>query len=190
MFSKRFTVSTLFALLSTPALAHAGGAGMSGFFSGFMHPIAGADHVLAMVAVGLLAPILGGQALWAVPGSFVLMMLVGGALGFSGINIPAAEIGILASIVVLGSAVATGRSWATGTAALVVGAFAVFHGYAHGVEMPAAAGATAYSLGFATATALLHGAGVLAGMTLFGKPQVVRLAGAATAVAGFAVPFM
>jgi urease accessory protein len=190
MFSKRFTISAIFAIMSTPVLAHTGSASTSGFFAGFTHPIAGADHVLAMVVVGLLASLLKGWARWAVPGSFLLMMLVGGGIGFSGINMPVAEIGIVASIVVLGLAVATGRSWAAGTAALVVGAFAVFHGYAHGVEMPVAMGATAYSLGFVTATALLHGVGILAGVTFLGKPQVIRFAGAAAAVAGFALPFV
>jgi urease accessory protein len=140
------------------------------------------------VTVGLLASLLGGRALWAVPASFVLMMLVGGALGFTGIHIPAVEIGILASIVVLGCIVATGRSLAVGAAAALVGVFAIFHGYAHGVEMPAAASAITYSLGFATATALLHGAGIMAGMTVL-KSQAIRFAGAASAAAGLMLAF-
>lgn len=186
MFSKRLILSASFGMMAAPALAHTGGVGASGLAAGFAHPLGGADHVLAMMTVGLLASMLGGRALWVVPATFVLMMLVGGALGLSGITVPAVEIGILASIVVLGGAVATGRPWRVGTAAVFVGAFAVFHGHAHGVEMPAAASAVAYSLGFAIATALLHGAGIVVGTTFF-KPRMARLAGAATAVAGLAL---
>jgi urease accessory protein len=189
MFSKRFVFSAGFAIMSAPALAHTGHSDVSGLVAGFMHPIGGADHVLAMVTVGLLASLLGGRALWAVPASFVLMMLVGGALGFAGVDIPAVEIGIMTSIVVLGGLVATGRSWTVGTAAALAGVFAVFHGYAHGVEMPVAASAITYSFGFATATALLHGAGLLAGLMAFGKPHVIRFAGGASAAAGLVLAF-
>jgi urease accessory protein len=187
MFSKRIILSASLVMVSAPALAHTGGSHASGFAAGFSHPLGGADHMLAMVAVGVLASRLGGRALWAVPASFVVMMLIGGALGFSGIEMPAVEIGIAASIVVLGAAVALARSWTVRTSATLVGAFAVFHGYAHGTEMPGAASAAAYSVGFATATALVHGMGILVGNAFVGKPQMVRFAGAATALAGFAL---
>jgi urease accessory protein len=145
------------------------------------------DHVLAMVTVGLLAALLGKRALWAVPASFVAMMLVGGLLGLAGIEVPAVEAGILASIVVLGLVVATGKTWSVGPAVGLVGMFALFHGYAHGAEMPIGVGALSYSLGFMGATALLHGAGIIIGLTAVKHRQIIRLAGAASALAGVAL---
>ena len=149
-----------------------------------MHPLTGLDHALAMVAVGLLAALLGGRALWAVPGSFVAMMLIGGALGSAGVGIPAAEIGIAASVLALGSMVALGRTWSLGAAMALAGGFAIFHDYAHGAEIPAGAGALSYSLGFAAASTALHVAGMGAGMVTLGQWKVARLAGGAVAIAG------
>lgn len=172
--------------LATPAWAHTGVGLSSGFASGFTHPLHGQDHVLAMVTVGLLAALLRGRALWAVPASFVGMMLVGGGLGLSGFAVPAVEAGILMSIAVLGAVVAWGRTVPVSLAMALAGLFAVFHGYAHGTEIPLSVSAASYSLGFAAATILLHGVGIAAGRTVFGSPKVLRIAGAAIALAGVA----
>ena len=170
-------------LAVAPAFAHTG-FHVSGFSAGVLHPLGGLDHALAMMAVGLFAAMLGGRALWAVPGSFVAVMLIGGGLGFAGIDIPAAEIGIAASVLVLGFLVALGRTWPLGAAMALAGGFAVFHGYAHGAEIPSGAGPLSYSLGFAFASAVLHLAGLAAGLVTFGRWKVARLAGAAVTLGG------
>jgi urease accessory protein len=187
MISKRFILTTALTMASAPAWAHTGAGVTSDFVSGFVHPFHGMDHVLAMVTVGLFAATIGGRALWAVPASFVVMMLAGAALGGVRLGIPAGEAGILASVIVLGSAVAVGRSWPSMAAMGLTGTFAVFHGYAHGTEMPFGAGVASYSLGFALATTLLHGSGLLAGTACLSSRRVTRFAGAAVAVAGVAL---
>ncbi len=187
MVSKRLIAAAGFTMAAAPAWAHTGAGPASDFAAGFIHPLHGQDHVLAMVTVGLLACLLGGRALWAVPASFVAMMLVGGSLGLAGIGIPAVEFGILASIVVLGAVVAWGRSVPVGVAMALAGLFAVFHGHAHGSEMPLQASAATYALGFALAGAALHGLGIAAGLVAFGSPKMVRLAGACAALAGMAL---
>ncbi|WP_210495936.1 HupE/UreJ family protein [Microvirga antarctica] len=173
-------------LLASPALAHTGVGTTSDLTSGFLHPIGGLDHVLAMVAAGLFASVLGGRARWALPATFVAMMILGGTLGFAGLSLPGVEGWISLSVVVLGLVVMVGKAWPIGAAAGMVGGFAIFHGYAHGAEMPVAAGAGLYTLGFVAATALLHAVGVGAGIAS-SRPSVVRLAGAAVAVAGLAI---
>ena len=181
--SKTVLLALAAAGLASPALAHTGHGDVSGFSHGFAHPVGGLDHVLAMVAAGLFASTLGGRALWAVPAAFVAMMLVGGAAGMSGIEIPAAELGITLSIIVIGAAAALGRSWPVAAAMALVGAFAVFHGHAHGAEMPPASGALGYAAGFALATAVLHATGIALGL-LVRRTEIVRFAGAVTAVWG------
>lgn len=173
-------------LAATPAFAHTGHGDTAGFAQGVAHPIGGTDHMLAMVAVGLFASVIGGRALWAVPAAFVAMMLVSGGLGMAGVEVPAVEIGITLSIIVIGAAAALGRSWPLSAAMALAGAFAVFHGHAHGAEMPLASNALGYSAGFALATAGLHGVGVGAGV-LARNIRFARLAGAATAVCGLAL---
>ena len=186
----RFLIAFLTtALAATSAAAHTGGMATGGFATGFLHPIGGLDHVLAMVTVGLLAFHLGGRATWTVPASFVGMMVMGGILGVAGIALPLVEFAIVLSVVVLGAIVASGRAMPAVIAVAIVGLFAVFHGHAHGTEMPAAASGAAYGLGFVMATALLHGAGLLAGYGLarLGTKVgggIVRLGGAAASVAG------
>jgi urease accessory protein len=170
-------------LAATPAFAHTG-VHVSSFSAGVLHPLTGLDHALAMVAVGLFAALLGGRALWTVPGSFVAMMLISGALGFSGVAVPAVEIGIAASVLVLGLVVALGRAWPSSAAVVLVSSFAIFHGYAHGAEIPTGAGALSYSLGFALASTLLHVAGIAAGLVTLEGWKVGRLAGGAVAVGG------
>lgn len=179
----RIALAAAAALIASPALAHTGSDEMLGMVHGFLHPLGGLDHVLAMVCVGLFASLLGGRALWAVPAAFVAMMLAGGAAGLTGAALPAVELGIAVSIIVIGGVTALRLNWPVSAAMALVGVFAVFHGYAHGAEMPLDAGALAYSLGFALATALLHAAGVGAGMAIQ-RPAFVRLAGAATALVG------
>lgn len=168
------------------ALAHTGAGDTTGFMHGFRHPIGGADHLLAMVAVGLWAAQLGGRAVWAVPCTFVGVMILGGVLGFSGVPMPFIEEGILVSVLVLGVLIAGMFRFPVRYSAVIVGCFAVFHGHAHGAEMPAMIGAGAYTLGFALATALLHAAGMGLG-TLLRKTHlhtVTRLAGGAVALGG------
>lgn len=159
----RTLVTSIFALaflVPEVASAHTGHGATGGFAQGFVHPIAGMDHVLAMVAVGLFAGQLGGRALWLVPAAFVGIMALGGALGVAGVAVPAVEIGIALSVVVLGAAVAFRLKAPIALAMILVGAFAVFHGHAHGTEMPETATGVAYGIGFMLATALLHGAGI------------------------------
>ena len=132
----RLLIAAPLALLPTLALAHTGVGETSGFSHGFMHPVSGLDHILAMVLVGIFAWQLGGRALWAVPATFVLVMAVGGGLGIVGIDIPFVEVGIGLSVVVLGAIVAFGVKAPVAVAMAVVGLFAIFHGHAHGAEMP------------------------------------------------------
>ncbi len=146
---------------ATPfAQAHEGQGLAGGFASGFLHPLLGWDHVVAMVAVGLWGAFLGAPALWLLPVVFPLVMAAGGALGVMGVPLPAVEIGIAVSAVALGGVVAGALRPPLWVAALLVAVFAVFHGHAHGTELPQAASPIAYSLGFVIATGLLHLAGI------------------------------
>lgn len=173
-------------LMQVSLLAHTGVAMASGFGAGFSHPLGGVDHMLAMIAVGLVAVQMGGKALWAVPGAFVAMMLVGGFMGMSGVEVPFIEAGILASVVVFGALIAAGAKLSGAATAVIAGAFAIFHGQAHGAEMPLGAGSLAYSAGFVLATALLHGAGIAAGMALnkVYTARIARISGGAIAAGG------
>jgi urease accessory protein len=178
--------------LATAAGAHTGLGATMGFGHGFGHPIGGLDHVLAMVAVGLFAAHLGRRALWLVPSSFVAMMAVGGALGMSGVDVPMVEMGIAASVVVLGVLVALQARLPTAAAMGLVGFFAIFHGHAHGAEMPADAGGLSYALGFMLATALLHAAGIALGLGIAGAApvhsnRIVKAAGAVMAALGVGI---
>ena len=176
----------LAAASATPAFAHEAAGAAGGFVSGFLHPIAGWDHVVAMVAVGLWGAFLGRPAVWLLPVVFPLVMTFGGALGVLGVPLPAVEVGIAASAIVLGAMVAAAARPPLWVAALIVGVFAVFHGHAHGTELPEAANPLAYSLGFVIATGLLHGAGIGLSLLAHGArgAQVVRACGAAIAALG------
>jgi urease accessory protein len=167
-----------------PALAHTGSHAASSLVDGFAHPFSGLDHTLAMVAVGLFAAVLGGRALWAVPASFVSMMLVGGFMGLLGIEIPAIEAGIALSVVIIGAVLAAGSRCLISGAMTLTGIFAIFHGLAHGMEMPPEAAAALYCLGFVSATALLHGMGLTIGLVLGNRKVIHRLAGAGISIAG------
>jgi urease accessory protein len=167
-------------LMAKGAEAHVGLGHTNGFVHGFMHPVSGMDHVLAMVAVGLFAAILGGRARWAVPLCFVGMMLVGGAMGIVGINVPFLETGIALSVLVLGVLVALQTKLPVTFASSLVGIFAVLHGVAHGAEMPVDASGVQFVLGFVAATMLLHSVGLALGfsMTRFAKASGVAIAAA------------
>ena len=178
-------------LLPTAALAHTGVGDTSGFAHGFWHPIGGLDHVLAMVAVGAFAARLGGRALWIVPTAFVAMMAVGGLAGMEGIQLPFVETGIALSVVVLGLVVAFRWKLPVAAASALVGLFAIFHGHAHGSEMPIDASGLAYAVGFMLATASLHVAGIGLGLAVGRIGARSRLAlqasGGAMALAGVAL---
>ena len=188
----RALIALLTILLPTAALAHPGHGDTVGLAYGFMHPILGLDHVLAMVAVGVFAFVLGGRALWLVPASFVGMMAAGFLLGAAQVEVPFVELGIALSSVVIGGAAAMGRPMPVAAAAALVGVFAVFHGHAHGAEMPANAAGFEYAVGFMLATALLHLSGIGGAMgvsRLVGKygKQIAQVAGGLFALGGIGV---
>ncbi len=160
-------------MLATPALAHTGESA-GGFLAGLSHPVFGPDHVVAMVAVGLWGAFLGRPAIWLLPIVFPLVMAFGGVLGIVGVPLPAVETGIASSAIVLGLMVALAARPPLWVAVVLVGAFAIFHGYAHGKELPDGANAVAFSAGFVIATGLLHLTGIAFG--LLARWPVGRLA--------------
>jgi urease accessory protein len=172
---------------NSPAFAHAG-SGTGGFVGGFLHPVFGPDHVVAMVAVGLWGAFLGPPAIWLLPIVFPLVMAGGGVLGILGVPLPGVEIGIAISAIVLGLMVALAARPPLWVAAVLVGTFAIFHGHAHGAELPPGTDAVAFSVGFVVATGLLHLTGIAFGL-LARWPAgrlTVRAAGGAIALAGLA----
>jgi urease accessory protein len=184
---KRLVAFAMAALaMASPAMAHTGEELAGGFAGGFMHPLLGPDHIAAMLAVGLWGAFLGAPAIFILPVVFPLVMAMGGVLGILGVPLPGIEIGIAVSAVVLGLMVALAAKPHLAIAAILVGAFAIFHGHAHGTELPAGANALAYALGFVIATGLLHLAGI--GFGLLTKypngRRAVRAAGGAIAIAG------
>jgi len=191
MLFRRIVVPIILLASATPAFAHTGH-GVDGFMHGFAHPLGGLDHVLAMVAVGLYAAMRGGRALWVIPAAFLGAMAISGVMGMAGYALPYTEIGITASVIVLGLAVAFRISLSTATAAALAGVFAIFHGHAHGAEMPQSVSGYEYAAGFLLATALLHTTGVALGLAAGrlserGGWRVAQVAGAAVAVAGVAL---
>jgi len=178
--------AAMLVVVSGVAQAHEATGSVGGFVSGFLHPMLGWDHVVAMVAVGLWGAFLGSPAIWILPVVFPLVMAFGGALGVLGVPVPMVETGIAGSAVVLGALVAFAVRPPLWVAAVVVGVFAIFHGHAHGTELPAAANPLTYSVGFVLATGLLHLAGILIGLLVsvpFGK-TAVRAGGGVVALAG------
>jgi urease accessory protein len=169
-------------LLAAPAVfAHTFGAHGAGFAEGLAHPLLGADHVLAMVAVGLWAAHLGGRAVWRVPAAFLAAMMVGAGLAYPWAGV---EAGVGASVLALGLLLAFAPRWPESLAVLAVALFGVFHGSAHGLEMPQAASPVAYGLGFLSATAALHGLGVGLGLSWLRGRWARRAGGAAIAALG------
>lgn len=172
--------------LSNSALAHEEIGGGAGFLAGLLHPALGFDHLLAMLSVGILSAQIGGRAIWYIPATFVLAMIVGAFLGIQGIQVLLVEIGIALSVVVLGVALATGRSWPKWVAFLPVAIFGIFHGHAHGTEMPVIANAWLYGIGFVLGTSIIHLTGVFACfgfLKLEGGGYMIRAAG--LGIAGF-----
>jgi urease accessory protein len=180
------------AMLLAPsvALAHVEQGRVAGFLTGFSHPLSGWDHVLAMVAVGLWGAQLGAPAVWLLPVNFPMMMAVGGLLGLLGVPLPAVEVGIAGSALVLGLMVATEARPALLICMAIVGVFAIFHGHAHGTELIPGTSALAYSLGFVVSTGLLHGVGISIGLvyTWPAGRRVIR--GLGVLVAGAGVLFL
>ncbi|SFD90277.1 HupE/UreJ family protein [Roseivivax sediminis] len=183
----RFALALAAALAAGPAFAHLDPGAHGSFAAGASHPVFGTDHVLAMVAVGLWAAMLGGRALWALPAAFVGAMVFGFIVALGGLPLPVVEPMIVASVLVLGLLTAAALRLPLGAAAGIVGLLGVFHGHAHGAEMGGAS-ALAYLAGFALATAGLHAAGVAAGMVLTKRAEfVLRGLGAGVALAGSAL---
>lgn len=176
----------VFFFLPAIAFAHTGVGATTGFMHGFLHPIGGVDHLLAMVAVGVWASQIGGRALWAVPGTFAGVMVVGGVLGVTGIPVPFVEEGILVSLLILGVLIAGFFKLPLVYSSLIVGVFAIFHGHAHGAEMPASISGASYAVGFVSATAMLHLAGIGLGiLTQKTNLQIItRCAGGVIALSG------
>jgi len=184
--SRTFALAALI-LFAGSASAHTGDhAAVTGFAGGLAHPLLGLDHLLAMIAIGLWAAQQRGRALWAVPAAFVGAMILGGGLAWSGIALPHVETAITLSVLVLGLLVATRRQWAATAGMAIAAGFALFHGYAHGQEMPLAASPALYALGFVLATLGLHGAGIAG--SLIGR-HAVQWAGAGIAASGLALIF-
>jgi urease accessory protein len=173
------------AAFAAPAAAHTGH-GLDGMAAGFAHPLGGIDHLLSMLSVGVWAAQQGGRAVWALPCAFVTIMALGGTIGLLGGGVAGTETLIIASVLVLGAVVAAAAKPPLWIAAPLVGAFALFHGFAHGSELPDAANAPAYAAGFVAATAFLHAIGVALAYALrSGAPRLaLRAAGAVQIGAG------
>jgi len=175
------------ALAMAPARAHVQAGEAAGFLSGFKHPVSGFDHVLAMVSVGLWGAQLGAPAVWLLPVVFPMVMAFGGFLGLVGVPLPGVEVAIALSAVLLGLAVAREARPPLAVAAVLVGVFAVFHGHAHGTELPPGQSGILYSIGFVVATGCLHLTGIAIGLVhRWGWGRIaLRVAGALVTIAGF-----
>jgi urease accessory protein len=176
-------------VLATPAEAHLLDAAGAGWAHGVMHPFSGLDHVLAMLAVGVWAAQAGRPALWVLPAAFPLAMAGGGLLGVAGVPVPGIESGIAASVLILGLLIAFKAKPPLALSIALVALFAVFHGHAHGTELPQAASPVLYGLGFVVATAMLHltGLGIGSVMRLPAGMTTLRVGGGAVAAAGIAL---
>jgi urease accessory protein len=169
--------------IATPALAHTGTEPHAhGFLAGLVHPLGGLDHLLAMIAVGIWSSLAAGRRVWIIPAIFVAAMLAGAGLAQSGVALPAVETAIAMSVVALGALIAAGVSLPVGAGAALVALFAVFHGYAHGIEATGAV--LGYMAGFAITTAVLHATGILLGRTIAVLPLASRLLGAGIVASG------
>jgi urease accessory protein len=186
--ARRALAAILFGLLPGLALAHEGASLPYGsFLAGLTHPVLGADHFLAMVSVGIVSAQIGGRAIWTVPATFVGVMVFGGLLGWLDIGLTAIEAGIAISVFALGLAIAADKRLPISLAMTAVGFFAIFHGYAHGAEMPSVANPVTYALGFMSGTAALHVAGVIIGdisQHYASGKVLLRVGGAAIAAFG------
>ena len=185
-------VAAIMALLPAAAMAHSGDSG-GDLLAGLLHPVLGMDHLLAMVSVGILSAQIGGRAIWTVPATFVGLMAFGGFLGYEGINLIRVELGIGISVLVLGIAIAADKRLPVVVAMIFVGFFGIFHGHAHGAEIPTMSDPMYYGLGFLTGTAGIHILGVVVGYFSNSTKRgaiALRTSGLAVAAAGvsFLVP--
>jgi urease accessory protein len=178
------------ALLAPPVWAHEPAGQAAGFVSGLLHPVSGLDHVLAMVAVGLWGAQLGAPAIWLLPLTFPLMMAVGGFLGLLGVPLPGVEVGIAASAIVLGAVVAAESRPPLSLVAVLVAFFALFHGHAHGTELPAGQSGFLYSIGFVVATGCLHAGGIAIGLVHCWRAGRAALRGAGAGVSAAGMFFL
>ncbi len=174
-------------LLSSPVLAHTGQGVASGLLSGFLHPLTGIDHLLAMVAVGIWGTQLGRPAIWLLPLTFPLVMSIGGVLGVRGAPLPAVEFAIAGSAAALGLMIVLAARPPIAVAAVLVGGFAIFHGHAHGTELPGAADPLAYGAGFVLVTGLLHAAGIAIGLVDRWPAGALALRGAGAVIGAVGV---
>lgn len=185
---ERWLLAFIVSLLPGLAFAHEGASLPYGsFLAGLTHPVLGADHFLAMVSVGIVSAQIGGRAIWTVPTTFVCVMAFGGLLGWLDIGLSAIEAGIAVSVLALGLAIAADKRLPVSLAMTAVGFFAIFHGYAHGAEMPTVANPVTYALGFMTGTAFLHVTGVIIGdisQHYAAGKVMLRVGGAAIAALG------
>jgi urease accessory protein len=186
LFWLTLTALTLPLLSPIPAQAHIETGAATGFLSGLQHPLSGWDHILAMLAVGLWGAQLGASAVWALPVAFPMAMAFGGMIGLMGFPLPGVEIGIAISALVLGGMVSMAYGPPLWIAAVIVGGFALFHGHAHGTELPPGSHAMFYSIGFVVATGTLHGCGIGLGLSQRwkGGRLAIRAAGTGVLVAG------
>lgn len=168
---------------STVALAHPGHE-TSGLVAGLFHPFSGLDHLLAMLAVGLWAAQLGGRVVWQVPAAFLALLCLGGLLGMNGVSLPSVELGIAGSVVIFGALIAAGKKLPVVAGMAVAGIFALFHGAAHGMEMPTMTSGLTYSIGFVAASLMLNASGLLAAYATRLAPLAIRFIGASIATAG------
>lgn len=184
--ASRNAVAASALLLPVAALAHEQRGAAAGLLTGLLHPVSGADHVLAMIAVGLWGAQLGAPAIWQLPIAFPMMMAIGGFLGLVGMPLPAVETAIALSALLLGTMVLAEARPPLWLALLLVGFFAIFHGHAHGTELPPGQSGLTYSIGFVTATGCLHAIGIAIGLSNrwpAGR-AALRGAGALVALAG------
>jgi urease accessory protein len=191
-FFKHLAWSAPVVTIPSLALAHDGATLPYGsFVSGLTHPVLGLDHFLAMVCVGIVSAQIGGRAIWTVPATFVLIMAFGGLLGWIDIGLSAIEMGIAFSVLALGTAIALDKTVPMVAAMSAVGVFAIFHGYAHGAEMPSVAQPVTYALGFMSGTTLLHILGVVIGdISQHYERGKLMLRGAGVAIAGTGAFFL
>jgi urease accessory protein len=187
----RYALYAAAALLPGVAYAHTHAGATTGFASGFLHPLTGIDHLLAMMAVGMWGAELGGAAIWVLPVAFPFVMALGGVAGILGLPMLAIEPGIAFSVIMLGLVIAVNMRVPLAFAGVLVSTFAIFHGYAHGAELPAQASALTYCMGFVIATGLIHLSGIAIGLAtkLPHGLSFVRFAGGAICCAGILIAF-
>lgn len=187
-----FSAAAMLAVSATPALAHTGIGQVSGagFAVGFVHPLLGLDHLLAMLGVGVWAAQSGGRAAWLVPASFLAAMIAGACLAVSEVSLPLVEFGVGGSVLVIGGLIAFGARLPLALVIGLAGLFALFHGHAHGSELPSFAQPMAYGAGFLLATALLHAVGFGLAFTLrtHAARMPLRVGGAIMAAIGGGLP--